>query len=67
MTTEDTDRDITAALLTAAGVTVPDDEIDRLGGLYGGLRRTMERFHAVDVGDEVPAAIFRAGDVEADV
>lgn len=66
MTAEDSDRTTTAALLAAAGVTVPDEEVDRLGGLYGGIRRTMERFHAVDVGDEVPAAIFRAGDVEAD-
>ena len=64
MSTEHSDRETTAALLAAAGVTVPDEEVERLSGLYGGIRRTVERFHAVDVGDEVPAAIFRAGDVE---
>ena len=59
-----------AALLAAAGLDLPEDEIDRLAALYPGLRRSLDRFHAVDVGDEVTAAVFRAaetGQAGADV
>jgi len=49
-----------SALLRAAGVDPPASEVDRLAGLYPGLRRSLDRFHAVDVGDEVTAAVFRA-------
>ncbi|MEM9564892.1 MAG: hypothetical protein AAGA93_19880 [Actinomycetota bacterium] len=52
-----------AALLRVAGLDPPADEIDRLAGLYPGLRRSVERFHAVDAGDESTAAVFRAGEV----
>ncbi|MGF1599842.1 MAG: hypothetical protein ACFCVK_23505 [Acidimicrobiales bacterium] len=48
------------ALLAAAGLTVPEPEVERLAGLYPGLRRGVDRFHGIDVGDEVPAAVFRA-------
>ena len=50
------------ARLAAAGVDPPDEEVDRLAGLYPGLRRTIDRFHAIDVGDEVTAAVFRASE-----
>ncbi|MFT7598133.1 MAG: hypothetical protein ACI8TP_001054 [Acidimicrobiales bacterium] len=50
-------------LLRAAGLDVPEEEVQRLAGLYPGLRRSADRFHQVEVGDEVPSAIFRAGDV----
>lgn len=48
------------ALLAAAGVQPPEEEIERLAGLYPGLRAAVDRFHRVDAGDEVPAAVFRA-------
>lgn len=49
-------------LLTAAGLSPPDDEVERLARLYPGLRRAVDRFHQIDVGDEVTAAVFRAAD-----
>ncbi|MGH1492839.1 MAG: hypothetical protein ACRBK7_26165 [Acidimicrobiales bacterium] len=52
-------RQVTA-LLSAAGVRPPDDEIERLARLYPGVRKTADRFHRVDVGDEVTAAVFKA-------
>ncbi len=51
---------IVRALLDGAGLAPPEDEVERLAGLYPGLRKTIERFHQVDVGDEVAAAVFRA-------
>ncbi len=56
----DADRAIVAGLLAGAGLDPPDDEVDRLAALYPGLRRSVDRFHAVDVGDGVTAAVFRA-------
>jgi hypothetical protein len=50
-----------AALMKAAGLNPPADELERLAGLYPGLRAAADRFHRCDVGDEVPAAVFRAG------
>jgi hypothetical protein len=47
-------------LLTAAGLNPPADEIERLAGLYPALRRSLDRFHRIDAGDEVTAAVFRA-------
>ncbi len=55
-----------AALLRAAGVDPPPAEVDRLAGLYPGLRRSLDRFHAVDAGDEVTAAVFRAAPPDLD-
>lgn len=52
-----------AALLTAAGLEPPPAEVDRLAGLYPGLRRSIDRFHAVATGDDVTAAVFRAADI----
>jgi len=54
------------ALLAAAGLDPPEDEIDRLAALYPGLRRSLDRFHAVDAGDEVAAAVFRAAETGTD-
>lgn len=53
-------RQQVAALLSAAGLEPPDDEIDRLAALYPGLRRSLDRFHSIDTGDGVTAAVFRA-------
>lgn len=52
-----------ATLLAAAGLRVPDNEVERLAQLYPGLRRSMDRMYEVPTGDEVPAALFRAGEV----
>lgn len=66
MTTDDTVDQATVAtvatLLTAAGLQVPDNEVERLAQLYPGLRRSMDRMYDVPTGDEVPAALFRAGE-----
>lgn len=51
-----------ATLLAAAGLQVPDNEVERLAQLYPGLRRSMDRMYDVPTGDEVPAALFRAGE-----
>ncbi len=47
-------------LLAASGLHPPDDEVERLARLYPGVRKSIERFHQIDVGDEVTAAVFRA-------
>ncbi len=52
-------------LLAAAGLDVPVEERQRLAQLYPALRKSADRFYTVDVGDEVPAAIYRAGEVGA--
>ena len=56
------DEVIVRALLAAAGLDIPDDEVDRLAHLYPGLRRSVDRYYEVPVGDEVTAAVFRADD-----
>ncbi len=53
---------VVSTLLAEAGLTVPDDEVARLAGLYPGMRRQIEAFHRVDCGDEVPAAVYRAAE-----
>lgn len=56
-------EDVTVrALLAAAGLDVPGDEVDRLAKLYPGLRRSVDRYYRVPVGDEVTAAVYRAVD-----
>lgn len=48
-------------LLGEAGLhDVPEEELRRLAQLYPGLRRSIDKFHEIDVGDEVTAAVFRA-------
>lgn len=49
-------------LLGAAGIEAPDDDLGSLARVYPGIRRKMERLYAVDVGDEVTAAVFRAAE-----
>ena len=52
---------VVAVLLAEAGLRgVPDEEVQRLAQLYPGLRRTADRFHEIDAGDEVTAAVYRA-------
>ncbi len=55
-----------SALLRAAGVDPPPAEVDRLAGVDGDVRRSLDRFRAVDVGDEVTAAVFRADPADTD-
>lgn len=47
-------------LLTGAGITAPDGDLASLQRVLGTARRRMERMYAVDTGDAVPAAVFRA-------
>ncbi|MEL7157417.1 MAG: hypothetical protein AAFN30_12555 [Actinomycetota bacterium] len=60
--TDDDQQQVVDVLLRQAGLTVPDNEVQRLASLYPGLRRSADRFHALDVGDEVPAGIPRLTD-----
>lgn len=66
--TDGADEDDTTvrALLGAAGLDVPDDEVERLTKLYPGLRRSVDRYYRVPVGDEVMAAVYRADDSTGD-
>lgn len=50
------------ALLAAAGLAIPDEELERLARLYPGLRRSVDRYYDVPVGDEVMAAVYRAAE-----
>ncbi|MEM9656218.1 MAG: hypothetical protein AAGA65_29295 [Actinomycetota bacterium] len=54
--------EVVRTLLDAAGLQPPEAEVERLAKLYPGLRRSVDRFHAVTTADEVPAAVFRAVD-----
>jgi hypothetical protein len=56
---------VVRTLVAAAGLTIPDDEIERLARLYPGLRRSVDRYYDVPVGDEVMASVFRAADGDA--
>jgi hypothetical protein len=59
------DVETVAVLLAAAGLTVPDNEVQRLAQLYPGLRRSVDRMYEVPTGDEVPAALFQASEARA--
>lgn len=54
---------IVRALLDAAGLKPPPEEVDRLAELYGPIRRQLAMVHAADVGDVDPSNVFRAGEV----
>ncbi len=43
--------DVVTALLGVHGIVVPDDDVAAIAELYPGLRRRMERIHAVECGD----------------
>lgn len=44
-------QDVVTALLGVHGITAPDDDLVAIAELYPGLRRRMDRIHAVDCGD----------------
>jgi hypothetical protein len=58
-----TEVETVTILLAAAGLAVPQGEIERLAQLYPGLRRSVDRLYEIDTADEVPAAIFRAAEI----
>ncbi len=59
----DDDLRTVEVLLNEAGLKgVPPEEVQRLAQLYPGLRRSVDKFYEIDTGDEVTAAVFRAGD-----
>jgi hypothetical protein len=47
-------------LLGAAGIEAPDSDLASLAKILPGARRRVDRMYAVDTGDEVTAAVFRA-------
>lgn len=51
------------AMLSAAGLQAPPEEVERLAELYGPMRRQLAMIHAADVGDADPAEVFRAAEV----
>lgn len=51
------------ALLNAAGLQPPQQEVERLAELYGPLRRQLTMIHSADVDDADPAEVFHAGEV----
>ena len=57
------DRDTVQAMLDAAGLDVPTEEVDRLAQLYKGVRRQLADIHAVDVGDADPVVVFRPAEL----
>jgi hypothetical protein len=59
----DENRIIVRALLDAAGLRPPPEEVERLVELYGPIRRQLAMIHAADVGDADPSNVFRAGEL----
>lgn len=51
------------AMLDAAGLQAPPEEVERLAELYGPVRRQLAMIHAADVGDADPAEVFLAAEV----
>ena len=51
------------AMLSAAGLQPPPEEVKRLAELYGPMRRQLAMIHAAEVGDADPAEVFRAAEV----
>jgi hypothetical protein len=47
-------------LLAAAHITAPDGDLASLARILPSTRRRVDRMYAVDTGDEVTAAVFRA-------
>jgi len=62
-TVTDENRAIVQALLTAAGLRPPAEEVERLAELYGPIRRQLAMIHAADVGGVDPSNVFRAGEI----
>ena len=53
---------IVQAMLSAAGLRPPPEEVERLAELYGPIRKQLAMVHAADLGDADPATVFRAGE-----
>lgn len=47
-------------LLAAADIVAPEGDLASLARILPGARRRVERMYAIDTGDEVTAAVFRA-------
>lgn len=47
-------------LLAAAGIEPPEHDLPSMMRALGVARRRVDRMYAVDTGDEVTAAVFRA-------
>jgi hypothetical protein len=58
---DDDDAATVRVLLAAAGLHPPDDDLRPLATQYGDIRRQLAELWAVDVGEEEPATIYRAG------
>lgn len=58
-------RAIVQAMLTAAGLQPPPEEVERLAELYGPIRKQLAMVHAADVGGVDPSNVFRAGEIGA--
>lgn len=55
---DDTQRDATVkALLTAAGLDLPDDEVAAFVGAYDGVRAGRELLHAVSAANDLDGAL----------
>jgi hypothetical protein len=50
-------------VLDLAGIQPSDTEIEALIASFPTTRAGIERLWAVDLGDEAPAAVFRAGEI----
>lgn len=64
MATAPEDLVIVNALLDAAGLKPPPEEVDRLGELYGPIRRQLALIYAADISSADPASVFRAGELQ---
>lgn len=47
-------------LLAGSGIDPPEHDLSSLARILPAARRRMERMYAVETGDEVTAAVFRA-------
>jgi hypothetical protein len=62
---DDAPERLVPALLAAAGLRPPPQEVERLTELYGGMQRQLAALWALDLDDEGPASVFRAAEVGA--
>lgn len=53
--------DYIKATLKLNGIEAPEADLASLAKLFPGMRRKVDRFYEVQTGDEVTAAVFRAG------
>lgn len=50
------------AMLGAAGITVPPEDLGSLARVLPSIQRRIDRMYDIYVGDEVTAAVFSADD-----